>query len=635
MKYIKSLIFLIFTVISSNANMIEDLVYVENKSSEDQSIKEEFFIENTEFYTISIGTLTLQRHDPIDFFKTYNMQNALAYKFGKNKEFARVISGVYKTGTEAKNAIKNLDPRLQRNKPYSAKITRHQKLYKEDNKLLINSSLPITPKSKTISKKIKSNLVESDNSIYVSNNENSKNLKKEFLKNGSKYYSIALGSISLSKNSIKNFFKTYDVGDSALAHIYGKNKDKARIIYGVYKTKKEAKEAIKGFSQKLKKNNPYSQRMKNFQSFYKKSFPEGLDKNIIELKINDKKNIEKKIKTKLSNEIKIVMNKEEKATKKEIEKKEFKPKVPKLSKQKKINNKVEKKQETKKIKKVKIKSAKEKKENLNKSRFVKYSELEDVFFLESNGNFNILNEVFLNDGSSFYTVDLGELDLSKISIEEFFIENRMEDNSLAYKYGNNKEYGRAIYGAYETKEEALKAIDTITVDLKKESLKVSNIKNHQTLYKEFHKSIKKSSNKSRIVNSSFSNESSNKDIVFTDSTLSNNLIDEFSNRDSNFYTITLITFLKEEMNVEKFLSIHNLRHDVLAYSIGSVNNYYRVIYGLYDSSKEAKEALKDLSFELRKNVPYISRIKTNQKKFESYNNRVLEEQIQNSKKIKF
>ncbi len=46
--------------------------------------------------------------------------------------------------------------------------------------------------------------------------------------------------------------------------------------------------------------------------------------------------------------------------------------------------------------------------------------------------------MFLNDGSSFYTVDLGELKLDDISIEQFFVQNSMKDNALAYKYGDKK-----------------------------------------------------------------------------------------------------------------------------------------------------------------------------------------------------
>ncbi|WP_072682136.1 hypothetical protein [Arcobacter sp. LA11] len=634
MLNIRNLFILFFIVINLNASMQKDVIYVENFDGDEISIKDEFFNKETDLYTISIGTLTLDRHDPIDFFKTYKMKNALAYKYGENKEFARVISGVYKTGTEATEHIKNLDPRLQKNKPYSAKLKRHQVLYTEE--LKVNKSKIAKNSTKT---KKNTKLNEVKNSIYTTESQDAQELKKEFLTNGSKYYSIALGSISLSKNSIQNFFNTYDVGDKALAHIYGKNKDKARIIYGLYRTSKEAREALENFNSRLKKNKPFSMRMKKFQSFYNKNFPNGIESNnIVELKINDKKEKEKAIKPKLSDEIKIVKKNE--VPKKVLEKK-IKPKVtkPKIVKPK-IASKPKIKQKPKKKVVKKIKPKKLMKEDLNKSRFVKYSELEDVYFIESNGSFNILNEVFLNDGSSFYTVDLGELKLNQISIEQFFLKNNMEDDALAYKYGDNDEYARAIYGAYETKEAASKAIKSLNVSQK--DLRVSNIKNHQKLYKEYHKDVynkntkKQAYEEKKIVNSSFSYDGSNDNIVYVETNGQKNLLkNEFFNKESSLYTITLITFLKENMSIEKFLNANGIKNDALGYSIGSVNNYYRVIYGLYETSTEAKEAIQNLNYELRKNIPYVSRIITNQKKFESYNNRILEDEINNIKKLEF
>ena len=608
MPNIKYLFILFFLTINLNALMQKDFVYVEDLDSNEISLKDEFFNEKTKFYTISVGTLNLDKHDPIEFFKIHKLRNALAYKFGKNKEFARIISGVYKTGTKATLDIKNLSSDLQRNRPYSAKLVRHQDLYKENR--LKNTK-------KTIKQK------ELKNSIYSTNEKISQNLKKEFLNPDSKYYSIALGTISLDKSSIQNFFDTYDVGDKALAHVYGKNRDKARIIYGLYKSSSEAKVALKEFNTSLKANLPYSMKMKKFQNFYKKFYPNGLDEKIIvELKVNDKKEEQQISKVKLSDEIKIVKSKD-KIEKKRVVQKAFSPKA--IKKELKEAPKKIKKQEPKKV--VKKIEKKIQQEELNKNRFLKYTKLEDVFYIQSDGNFNILSEVFLNEKSSFYTVDFGELKLDNISVEEYFVKNRMRDDALAYKYGDKNQYARIIYGAFETKDAAEDAIENISFTPAKE-LRVSNIKNHQTLYKEFHKNTKKVENKNTI-------SYGDKIFIAEDEENKNILEKEFFNRDSNLFTITLLTFLKNDLSPEEFFSRYELSNDVLAYPIGTVNNYYRVIYGLYKSSKEAKKAIENLPNYLRKNQPYISRIKTNQRKFESYNNRNLEDETQRIEKIQF
>ncbi len=234
--------------------------------------------------------------------------------------------------------------------------------------------------------------------------------------------------------------------------------------------------------------------------------------------------------------------------------------------------------------------------------------------------------MFLNDGSSFYTVDLGELKLDDISIEQFFVQNSMKDNALAYKYGDKKEFARIIYGAFETKDAASEAAKKLNVS--NEKPRVSNIKNHQNLYKEFHKTQK-------ISTSSFSYEGSD-DIIYSKlDNRQNRLKEEFFNYNSSFYTITLTTFSKENIDIENYFFKNNLTESTLAFSIGSVNNYYRVIHGVYETYDEANSAIENLNYELRKNSPYVSRIKTQQKKFESYNNRTLEEEKAKAKKIEF
>ncbi len=622
MSFFRNLFLFIFLFCNLNASMVDDIVFVENKDSKERTLKEEFLNSNTDYYTISIATLDLDKHDPIDYFKTYKLTNAVAYRYGENKEFVKVISGVYKTGTDATNDIKSLDPRLKRNKPYSAKIKRHQKLFEEYNGIIVKKEKKVT------SSKKQAPLNETKDSIYIEDNENSIKLKKEFLTNGSNYYSIAIGSISLDKNSIQNFFRSYNIGDKALAHIYGKNRDKVRIIYGLYKTKKEAKEAIEKFNQELSKNKPFSMKMNKFQNFYNRFNKDNSDEMIVELKVNNREEKEKEFKPKLSDEIKVIKPIiEKKELKKELEpQKVTSVKKPEIKKQK--IKKIEKKKLEKKrvIKKV----------DSNKKRYVKHSKLQDVYYVEEKGEFNILNEVFLNEGSSFYTVDLGELKLNETTIHQFFIQNSMENNALAYKYGDKKEYARVIYGAFETKEDAKNIAEKLNISTSEE-LKVSNIKNHQKLYKVYHKNkmeYRKESLPQKNINT---NNYINSDYTIVYSQIDNNtpLKDEFFNRNSNKYTITLTTFLKDTIDVDKYFSIYGLVENSLAFPIGTKNSYYRVIYGVFDSAKEAKDAMSDLDENLRKNLPYVSKIRTNQKKFESHYGRKLESEFNKIQKIEF
>ncbi len=614
MFIIKSLLICLI-VLNLNA-MQKDIIYIEDDISSKISLKNEFLNPSTEYYTLTLATFDDKNFDAIDFFKNNQLNQAIAYRYGKNKNYIKIISGIYKNGTLAQNDIKNLSIQIQNNKPYSSKLFRHSKRYYKYSDYITSSSTKVNQFSNI------------EKSIYIDNNEYTNKLKEEFLNKDSKYYSIALGSIYYKdENLVRDFIKKYNLSNKILAHVYGKNKDKIRIIYGLYKSRDEANNAIKNFNYKVKSNRPFTMKINKFRNFYTKYFPlNSKDDSIVELRINDSNNVEKVDSVKLSNDIKIIEHKK-------LIKKTYEKKIPKKEKIRSVKKLIKKIDIKRTIKKSKSKSIKKiKQEILKNKKFVKDSILEDVYFLESKDNFNILNEVFLNEGSSFYTIDLGEIELNDITIEEFFKKNNLHDNTLAYKYGDNKEYGRIIYGAYETKEDANNAINFI--DTKSSNLKVSNIKNHQNLYKVYHKEVKVQKIKN-VISDNYIQRDEKHEIVYVASNLENNIKNEFFNKNSKYYTITLLTILQDDINLENFLIDNELYNNVLVYSIGSAKSYYRIIYGLYKSSNEAKKAINRLNENLKNNAPYVSKIITNQKKFESYNNRALEEKIIKLKKIKF
>jgi len=600
MQIVKILLISFLFSIILLASTKDNIIYVENLDSSELSLKDEFSNKSSNKYTIVLATIDTNNIDPIDFFKKNNIRNALSYNNSETSTYSKIFLGVYDSFEAAKIAINNLNENLKRNKPYAVKISTLQKKYQK------NSS-----KKVQVDKKIE----ETKESIFISNSDESKKLKKEFFDKDSDYYSIAVASIALKKDAVKNFFENNNIEDKALAHVYGKNKDKVRIIYGLYKTRAEAIEAIKEFNDNLKLNKPFSMKMEKFQSFYNKNVSKNKDNSIVELKVNDTNKKEVASKPKLSDDIKIVKN--EKIVKPRIIK-ELKKEIKKAKKENKQKDKI--KNSVKKIKKKKIEPKIEKKEN----KFLKVTRLDDVYFIESDGNFNILSEVFLNENSSFYTIDLGELDLLNSSIEQYYLSIGLKDNSLAYKYGDKKEFARIIYGAYESKDEANNAITKLNIP--KKDLRVSNIKNHQKLYKTFHKDIKKEQILPVKKNIS-------KNILYIENGKENFLKDEFFNRDSQKYTITLITFAKKDIDLVTYLEENQLKNNILIYSIGSNNDYYRLFYKVFDSFNEAKMEIENLDYNLKKNQPYISRITTNQNKFESYNNRKIEDYKDNIEKI--
>lgn len=331
MQIVKILLISFLFSIILLASTKDNIIYVENLDSSELSLKDEFSNKNSNKYTIVLATIDTNNIDPIDFFKKNNIRNALSYNNSETSTYSKIFLGVYDSFEAAKIAINNLNENLKRNKPYAVKISTLQKKYQK------NSS-----KKVQVDKKIE----ETKESIFISNSDESKKLKKEFFDKDSDYYSIAVASIALKKDAVKNFFENNNIEDKALAHVYGKNKDKVRIIYGLYKTRAEAIEAIKEFNDNLKLNKPFSMKMEKFQSFYNKNVTKNKDNSIVELKVNDTNKKEVASKPKLSDDIKIVKN--EKIVKPRIIK-ELKKEIKKAKKENKQKDKI--KNSVKKIKK--------------------------------------------------------------------------------------------------------------------------------------------------------------------------------------------------------------------------------------------------------------------------------------------
>ncbi len=606
MVYSRLIIYLFFIVGFLNAQTPKDIVYVEDLSSKQIMLKDEFLKPNSDFYTLVLSKLE-KTDDPIEFFRRYKLTNAIAYKYGTNKEFYRVLSGVYPNYIEAKKAIKDLPDALFRFKPFHSKISRHQKIYNKNYNI----------------KKITVNNTKST-SIIVPDSEDSKELKEELLKKSSKYYSISLASFNFTnENNIQKFFKYNDISDKAVAHLYGKDKNGVRVVYGLYNSYDEAQEAIKQLSKKLKDNSPFVQKVTTMQHFYQKYNDIEENNSVVKFDEN-KKNDEPEIvenKPDIKKDIKIIKKIEPPVTKRvlkveeEIKKEKIVKKEPKIEKEK---------------------TPIEKKVKFIKDELLKHSKNKDIYFVEPEGGFNIVNEVFLNEDSSFYTIDLGEIKVEDIPLDKVIIQYNISNNALAYKYGKEKEFAKIVYGAFETKSQAQEKADELNNLGFKNNIKVTNIKEHQELYKQYHEDlIQEKKDEEKVVEKVVEKESNvvsqENDFLYVNG--ENKLKDAFLDKESNLYTITLITFHKNDINLGEFLEKNNLNSDIVAYSLGSQNNYYRVFYGAFETSNKTLEVIENLPYDLKKNKPYVSKVITNMRRFESYNNRDILTAIKNGKII--
>lgn len=136
-------------------------------------------------------------------------------------------------------------------------------------------------KSKTRGKKEVIEMEGLFDNLYIQDSHTTLSKKKEskiinikeifeiFLNAPLDYYTL---SITTEENLTegKYFLKNYNILDKGYVFAFGQELDKAKVLYGVYSTYKEAKQALGKMSSNIKAHSPYISRIKKYQKLYKK-----------------------------------------------------------------------------------------------------------------------------------------------------------------------------------------------------------------------------------------------------------------------------------------------------------------------------------------------------------------------------
>jgi len=107
---------------------------VELKTTKFNSFKDKFMNANpATSYTINLA-LMLTMDDAKAFIKKHHIEdNTFLIKFNKNKEYIKIMYGVFKNKQEAIDNLNNLSNELKRNKPTIEGVARKQELYKTND----------------------------------------------------------------------------------------------------------------------------------------------------------------------------------------------------------------------------------------------------------------------------------------------------------------------------------------------------------------------------------------------------------------------------------------------------------------------------------------------------------------------
>lgn len=234
-------------------------------------------------------------------------------------------------------------------------------------------------------------------------------------------------------------------------------------------------------------------------------------------------------------------------------------------------------------------------------------------------NEDSFKDKFLKASPNKYTINLALL-YNETDAKQFLKNNNLDDNAFYFSFGKEKKYIKVMMGVYNTKAEADTALSNLNSTLKRNQPKIERVTVKQKLYNKYNNENKQNDEKHFYVNNNTAliQRASYTDIKTNENTsLDISFKDKFLKASDDKYTINLALFY-DKKNAKKFLKNHKLKKDAFSFSFGSKKTLQKVMYGIFDSKKEAKKALKALSKVLKKNQPRIEKVAVKQKLYRKY-----------------
>jgi adhesin transport system outer membrane protein len=111
-------------------------------------------------------------------------------------------------------------------------------------------------------------------------------------------------------------------------------------------------------------------------------------------------------------------------------------------------------------------------------------------------------------------------------------------------------------------------------------------------------------------------ENSNEEIVIEEKNLS--FKERFLSAPSSNYTVNLATFSTQKRSYN-FIENENLQNDAFSFIFGQDKQYYKVMYGVFETYEQATEAIKGLSQAVQANNPRVEKIEIKQALYKKYN----------------
>merc|ERR1711879_1138503 len=209
---------------------------------------------------------------------------------------------------------------------------------------------------------------------------------------------------------------------------------------------------------------------------------------------------------------------------------------------------------------------------------------------------------------------------ARLLIEKYDINN----DAFSFSFGYDKPLQKIMYGVFNTKTEALKALDSLPRDLKRKRPRVEKISIKQNLYKKYHgddfiqKTVlekKKIPVRNQLIHKvSLTNISIPKKQNLSNF---NSFKDKFLNANKNTFTINL-AYTKSETRARLLIEKYDINNDAFSFSFGYDKPLQKIMYGVFNTKEEALKALDSLPKDLKRKRPRVEKISIKQNLYKKY-----------------
>ena len=596
-----------------------------SKAKQDQNIdnfRKKLLASPDNMYTLKIDAFK-NFAEAVSFIKNNNIDmDSFAFDKVNNQTIdSLIVYGVFDKKQKAEEQIGILKEKIQNKEISIVKVKNVKELFEKYKAGLV---IEPTPPDVKVVEKVET--VEKIKQLKEVNLDLNDNFRSKFLNANPGYYTIHISSFANKLDILNVLSSRTDLKNDTFVYSYMDNAILFRWVYGIFEKYEDAVTAMNKLGKIRDDFYPIVSKIENELSLYDAN--RDLNKKI-EPQAQDFEYVKESSKTEYKDPV-------------DVQKIDVKKDKELGEKVKGLLPKNEKKED------LKVATKEDEQDNTlptSSEKVVKENKTNDTF-----------KNKFINASRSAYTINLATITVDE-KVEEFLSKNDIMDNSFGFKVGEKQKVIRVVYGVYQTKEEAEKAIEGLPNRILKAGKPfVEQISRNQDLYKLYNEPQQEIKPKSlldkELISSSVSvkvlpvvdqkpkvgestpvvestpvieatpKEDQLSEVEFKENVVSNFAVKDFDKYNNqtfkakflsspkNYYTVNLGT-LKKVNEIENFLSQNPEinKNEIFTYTLGTKLDKVIVLSGIYATEEEALASIKKLNSKfVKENDPFVEKV---------------------------